>query len=102
MKSNRKGFTGIEFVLGLAVIAMLVVAIYLFQQSRLQETTDDTMETMESITTYPTPSPIPTGSEEEVIDEATTEVNDLSDDLNDLDKIDDDLSLPNIDLTVQE
>lgn len=100
MRKNRKGFTIVEFAIGLAVIAMLVVAVYLFQQT---DTTPDTNNTTlePTIEVYPTAEPIQTDSTDAELNATAEDINNLSTEINKLDVIDAELSLPNVDLSVE-
>lgn len=108
MRQNRKGFTAIEFIVSLAVVGMIVIAVYMFRQpkqSNTNETTNESEQTFENYNdgqeVYPTPNPLPENTGDSKLDEAAQQLNALSNDLNELDTIEDDLDLPEINLTVE-
>jgi prepilin-type N-terminal cleavage/methylation domain-containing protein len=99
VRHNRSGFTPIEFVVGLAVIGMLVLAVYLYQKDQQADDYDSVQTTEEYNTeqeTYPTPEPVPTDSSDAQLNQTANEVNQLSGEINELDTIEEDLSLPSV------
>ena len=110
MRKNRKGFTIVEFVVGLAVVGMLVVAVYLYQNPKTQtdQTPDGTNtektvvdQTNDSRKVYPTIEPVTADSDDAELNAAANSLNALSEEINELDKLDEELELPEVDLSVE-
>ncbi len=92
---RRSGFTVIELLVGVVVIGMLILALYLYQQgpyTPIREDTDDQTQTDQE-----SPTPLPTDSSDEELNQSAAELNLLSHELDTLDDEENDTVLPSID-----